>query len=48
VITLFAVAAALTSLQAPKGVPANWPGWLVIIAIGLLVLGGALKLLKGK
>jgi hypothetical protein len=25
--------------------PANWPGWVVIILIGLLVLGWLLRLL---
>lgn len=28
-------------------VPANWPGWLVIIVIGLLILSWLLKILKG-
>jgi hypothetical protein len=32
----------------PAHVPANWPGWLVIIVIGLLLLAGFLKLLGGK
>jgi hypothetical protein len=30
----------LAALHAPKGIPPNWPGWLVIIAIVLLVLAG--------
>jgi hypothetical protein len=34
-------------LAAASGLPANWPGWLVIIVAGLLLLGWLLKLLKG-
>jgi TRAP-type mannitol/chloroaromatic compound transport system permease small subunit len=33
---------------AASQLPANWPGWLVIIAFFLLALGGLLKLLRGK
>lgn len=33
-----------TSGQLPK-IPSDWPGWLVIIAIGLLLLRFLLKVL---
>lgn len=39
--------AAFTVATTSPHLPANWPGWLVIIAFGLLVLGWLLKLLKG-
>ena len=35
------------ALNTPAHVPANWPGWLVIIIAGLLVLSWLLKVLKG-
>jgi hypothetical protein len=34
-------------LAAARSLPANWPGWAVIIVIGLLVLSWLLKILKG-
>ena len=30
---------------AAKGLPADWPGWLIIIVIGLFVLRWLLRLL---
>lgn len=39
--------AAFTVATSSPHLPANWPGWLVIIAFGLLFLGWLLKLLKG-
>ena len=36
--------------QAPSGspkIPANWPGWLVIAAVLLILLAGAVRLLRG-
>ena len=37
----------LAAAKAAPHLPANWPGWAVIIAIGLLFLSWLLKLLKG-
>ena len=34
-------------LAAAGSLPANWPGWLVIIVLGLLVLAWLLKVLRG-
>jgi hypothetical protein len=39
------LAESLTAAGSPH-VPANWPGWVVIIVIALLVLGGLGKWLK--
>ena len=33
-------------LAAPPHVPANWPGWVVLAVIALLILGGLGKWLK--
>jgi hypothetical protein len=37
----------LPAAKAAPHLPANWPGWAVIIAIGLLLLSWLLKILKG-
>jgi hypothetical protein len=39
------IAESLTVAAGSPHLPANWPGWVVIIVVGLLVLSWLLRLL---